>query len=27
MSKFKEVCQIEEDWKKTLFELAEGYKG
>ena len=25
MSKFKEVCQIEEDWKKTLFELAEGY--
>jgi hypothetical protein len=25
MSKFKEVCQIEEDYRKTLFELAEGY--
>jgi len=25
MFKFKEVCEIEEKWRKTLFELAEKY--
>jgi len=25
MSKFREICKIEQDWKEKLFDLAEEY--